>query len=99
LALENSAQHRAARTLQLPIILEAYADRAYQADGLLVPRSHEGAVIHDPDLIVARCLRLARSGEILAVDGTILPSKAQSICVHGDTPGALEIAQAVEKAL
>lgn len=99
LALDNSQQVRAAKAVGLPLIREAYADRAYTADGLLVPRSEAGAVIHDPEAVIARCLRLAQSGEILAIDGTVLKSSARSICLHGDTPGAVDLAREVRDAL
>ena len=81
------------------LIREAYADRAYTAEGLLVPRPEEGAVIHDSDLVIERCLRLAKAGEIVAIDGTVLKSSARSICLHGDTPGAVELARDVRDAL
>lgn len=99
LALDNSQQVRAAKAVGVPLILEAYADRAYMPDGLLVPRSAEGAVIHDVDAVIARCIRLARHGEIVAVDGTVFKSQARSICLHGDTPGAVDLARAVRSAL
>lgn len=99
LALDNSEQVRAAKAVGVPLIREAYADRAYTAEGLLVPRSEEGAVIHDVDRVVERCLRLAKTGEIVAIDGTVLKSAARSICLHGDTPGAVELAREVREAL
>jgi 5-oxoprolinase (ATP-hydrolysing) subunit A len=99
LALDASAQVRAARAVGLRVELEAYADRAYQPNGLLVPRSAEGAVLHDAEEIAARCLRLAQDGEIVAVDGTVLTVGARSICIHGDNPEALGIARAVRAAL
>jgi len=99
LALDNSQQVRAAKAVGLPLIREAYADRAYTADGLLVPRAKDGAVIHDEEAVIARCLRLARDGEIVAVDGTVLKSGARSICLHGDTPGAVNLARQVRHAL
>ncbi len=99
LALDNSQQVRAAKAVGLPLIREAYADRAYMADGLLVPRSEDGAVIHDPEVVIERCLRLAKDGEIVAIDGTVLKSGARSICLHGDTPGAVDLAREVRDAL
>lgn len=99
LALDNSEQVRAARAVGMPLIREAYADRAYTADGMLLPRSEEGAVIHDIDSVIERCLRLARAGEIVAVDGTVLKSAARSICLHGDTPGAVDMAREIRDAL
>ena len=99
LALAGSAQETAARALGLDVIAEAYADRAYGADGLLVSRNLPGAVIDDVEAVVARCLRLAASGEIVAIDGTVLTSRARSICLHGDTPGAVALAESVRQAL
>jgi UPF0271 protein len=83
----------------VPLIREAYADRAYHPDGLLVPRNQEGAVIHDADAVVARCLRLAQHGEIVAIDGSVMKSEARSICLHGDTPGAVDLAREIRYAL
>ena len=99
LALDNSEQVRAAKAVGMPLIREAYADRAYSADGLLVPRSEEGAVIHDTDAVIERCLRLAHKKEIVAKDGTVLKSGARSICLHGDTPGAVDLAREIRDAL
>lgn len=99
LALDNSEQVRAANAVGAPLIREAYADRAYTAEGLLVPRNQSGAVIEDVDAVIARCLRLARAGEIVAIDGTVLKSQARSICLHGDTPGAVDLAREVRAAL
>ncbi|MHA6299277.1 LamB/YcsF family protein [Devosia sp. CAU 1758] len=99
LALDNSQQVRAAKAVGLSLIREAYADRAYTREGLLVPRAEDGAVIHDPELVIERCLRLARCGEIVAVDGAVLKSAARSICLHGDTPGAVDLAREVRDAL
>lgn len=80
-------------------IAEAFADRAYTPEGQLVQRYLPGAVIHDLDTIVQRCVRLARTGTIEAFDGTIISVPAQSLCVHGDTPHAVSIAQQAEQAL
>lgn len=99
LALDNSEQVRAAKAVGVPLIREAYADRAYTAEGLLVPRTQEGAVIHDTDTVIERCLRLAQKGEIVAIDGTVRKSAARSICLHGDTPGAVDLARDVRDAL
>jgi UPF0271 protein len=99
LALDNSQQVRAAKAVGLLLIREAYADRAYTAQGMLVPRTQEGAVIHDSAAVVDRCLRLARDAELVAIDGTVLKSSARSICLHGDTPGAIELARDIRDAL
>lgn len=99
LAIDNSAQVEVAETLGYRVIREAYADRAYQPDGLLVPRSEDGAVLHDPAAIAERAVRLAESGELVATDGTIIPTQATSLCIHGDTAEAVAIARAVREAL
>ena len=78
---------------------EAFADSAYTPHGQLVDRREPGAVLHDPDLIAARMLRLVTLGTVEAVDGTTLSVTADSICVHGDTPGAVASARAVRAAL
>jgi len=99
LAIDNSAQAEMADGLGFKTIREAYADRAYQPSGLLVPRQMPGAVLHDREAIAARAVRLAEHGEIVAVDGGIIATTAQSLCIHGDTPDAVEIARAVKAGL
>ena len=78
---------------------EAFVDRAYTADGTLVPRSESDAVLTDPDDVVAQAVRIAMSGQVVAVDGTVVPVSARSLCVHSDTPGALALAIRVREAL
>jgi 5-oxoprolinase (ATP-hydrolysing) subunit A len=80
-------------------VAEAFADRAYNPDGTLVSRREPGAVLHDPDLVVANMVRLAQTGKITAIDGSIIRVEAESICVHGDTPGAVAMAAAVRAGL
>ena len=99
LALDNSAQVDVAEALGCRVVREAYADRAYRADGLLLPRQMPGAVLHDPVEIAARAVRLAAQGEIAAADGSILRTGARSLCIHGDTPDAVAIARAVRDGL
>ena len=99
LAIDNSAQVEVADAIGFPVMREAYADRGYLPNGLLVPRSDAGAVLHDPAAIAERAVRLAQHGEIVAVDGTVIPTEARSLCIHGDTPEAVEIARAVRAAL
>jgi 5-oxoprolinase (ATP-hydrolysing) subunit A len=82
-----------------PVIREAYADRAYQPNGLLLARNVPGAVLHDPGAMAERAVRLAVHGEIVASDGTVIDSAARSLCIHGDTPDAVAIAKAVRSAL
>jgi len=99
LALDNSAQVEVAETMGFAVVREAYADRAYQPNGLLVPRSAPGAVLSDPEAIVERAIRMAEKGEIVAIDGTVFESSARSLCIHGDTPDAVEIARHLRRAL
>ena len=88
-----------ARAAGLAVVAEAYADRAYTPEGRLVPRREPGAVLHDATLIAARMARLAADGVIEAIDGCVIRIEAQSICVHGDSPGAVAIARAVRAGL
>ncbi|WP_223624531.1 LamB/YcsF family protein [Microbacterium sp. EST19A] len=76
----------------LVVAAEAFADRAYQPDGRLVSRAEPGAVLHDPAAVAERMVRLASDGVIRAIDGTDVPVVAQSICVHGDSPGSVAMA-------
>jgi UPF0271 protein len=99
LALDNSAQAEVAETMGYRVVREAYADRAYLSNGLLVPRSEAGAVLHDPDDIATRAIRLGEQGEIVAIDGTVFHSDARSLCVHGDNPNAVEIARRLRRSL
>ncbi|MFJ5731069.1 LamB/YcsF family protein [Streptomyces paradoxus] len=83
----------------LPVVTEAFADRAYTDTGTLVPRTLEGAVVTDPDAVVERSLGLARSGEVVSRTGTRIEVRARSLCLHGDTPGAVELARRVRERL
>ena len=93
-ALLRSAERAGIRTVN-----EVFADRAYRPDGRLVSRREAGAVITDPDLVAARVRAMVVDGVIEAVDGTHLDFEIGSICVHGDTPGAVSIALAARAAL
>lgn len=88
-----------AREAGLATVAEAFADRAYTAQGTLVPRGQAGAVLHDPGTIAARMVRLATEGLVQAVDGSTLRLAADSICVHGDSPGAVRMARELRAAL
>lgn len=99
LALSGAPIVEQARAAGLTVVCEAFADRAYNADGSLVSRRLPGAIIHDPKAIAERMLRLVAEGRITAVDGTDIELEAQSICVHGDTPAAVAIARALREAL
>ncbi|MGD7706824.1 LamB/YcsF family protein [Microlunatus sp. Y2014] len=78
---------------------EAFADRAYQPDGQLVSRTEEGSVLHDPEQVAARMVRLAQDGVVEAIDGSEVKVDAQSICVHGDSDGAIAMAAQTRRAL
>jgi UPF0271 protein len=80
-------------------VAEAFADRAYLADGRLVPRSRDGAVLADPASVAARAVSIAVDHRVVAIDGTTVEVRARSICIHGDTPGAVEMARAVRAGL
>lgn len=99
LGLPGSAWLGLAAEAGLRAVPEAFADRAYTRDGTLVPRQLPGAVLHDAEAIAARCLALVTGGQIEAVDGSLVRIHAESICLHGDTPGAVRIAAAVRAAL
>ncbi|MCT7355410.1 LamB/YcsF family protein [Streptomyces sp. 15-116A] len=83
----------------LPAVTEAFADRAYTDEGTLVPRGEEGAVLTDPEAVVVRSLGLARSGEVEARSGRRIEVRARSLCLHGDTPGAVDLARRVRERL
>ncbi|MEE4077007.1 5-oxoprolinase subunit PxpA [Pseudomonas viridiflava] len=97
--LANSKLLGWARDAGLSCVSEAFADRAYTAQGTLVSRSRPGAVLHDVELITERMLRLVRDGVIEAEDGSLIELEADSICVHGDSPGAVNIAHALKQRL
>jgi UPF0271 protein len=89
----------AAEAAGLTVVGEGFADRGYRADGTLVPRSAPGALVHEPAEVAARAVRMAVEGVVVAVDGTPVPCAVQSICLHGDTPGAVELARRVRAAM
>ncbi|MEX1179458.1 MAG: 5-oxoprolinase subunit PxpA [Cucumibacter sp.] len=99
LAIEGSRQVEAAEAEGLKVVIEAYADRAYLADGTLVARTEAGAVLTEEAAVVRQAVRIAREGSIVAADGTEIATAARSICLHGDTPGAARLAGAVRRAL
>jgi UPF0271 protein len=99
LGLPGSRLLAEAESAGLPCVLEAFGDRGYTPEGTLVPRSEPGALLTDTDAVVERAVRLAERGELVAVDGSVLPSSARSLCLHGDTPGAVRHATAVRDAL
>ena len=99
LGLAGSVFFAEAARLGLRTVAEAFADRSYQPDGSLVPRGAPDAVLRDPDLIAERTLAMVHNGEVSAVDGTVIRIEVESVCVHGDSPGAVGIAGAVRERL
>ena len=97
MGLANAPILDLARKSGLAVVAEAFADRAYTPQGQLVSRREAGAVLHDPAKIADRMVQLAREGTLEAIDGSIIKIEAQSICVHGDSPGAVAIAQEIRR--
>lgn len=99
MVLPNSEIQRQAEAAGLRTVAEVFADRAYNPDGTLVSRREPGAVLHNPDDVVEHVLRLANDGVVRATDGSLVPVRADSICLHGDTPGAVAMARKVRAVL
>lgn len=97
--LPGSELLHAARRAGLRAVSEGFADRAYQPDGRLVSRAKPYAVIHDAATVVDRAVRMVREATVVAVDGTTVPVKVDTICVHGNTPGAVELVSRTRRAL
>ena len=99
LGLAGSAFFAEAKRLGLRTVAEVFADRAYLPNGQLVPRHHGGAVLREPAEIADRVAVMVRTGQVSAIDGSMIDVDAESICVHGDSPGAVQIATAVRRRL
>ena len=99
LGLPSSRFLKVAERAGLPVVTEAFADRAYTEEGTLVPRTQEGAVITEAETVVERSLGLARFGVVTSHSGERVPVRARSLCLHGDTPGAVELARRVRERL
>lgn len=99
LCLPNSVIYREAERAGLRPVVEAFADRAYTPEGTLVSRREAGAAITDPQVAAERMVRLATEGVLEAIDGSDIRLQAESICVHGDTPSAVNLARTVREAL
>lgn len=99
LGLAGSVVLDVAEAAGLATAAEAFADRAYTPEGLLVSRKEPGSVLHDPEAVAVRMVRLAQEGVLEAIDGTTVAVRAESICVHGDSPGAIAMAEATRGAL
>jgi UPF0271 protein len=90
---------RAGEAAGLPVAAEGFADRSYEADGSLTPRSQPGAVIDDPAEVVARAVRMAREGVAVSRTGEVVPMRVATICTHGDTPGSDALARRIREGL
>ncbi|SDS62062.1 UPF0271 protein [Pseudarthrobacter equi] len=99
MGLPGSEVLRLAEEAGLRAVTEAFADRAYNPDGTLVSRTQPGAVLHDPAEVAEHVLRMATEQSVRTIDGSILKIRAESICLHGDSPGAVAMATAVKSAL
>jgi 5-oxoprolinase (ATP-hydrolysing) subunit A len=98
-ALPGSEVAAAGRAIGLHVALEVFADRAYEPDGSLRSRRKPGAMVHDPEKVVERAVRMVRDHSVVAYDGSVIPFEADTICVHGDTPGAEILTALVRKGL
>jgi len=98
-APQNSALARAGETNGLQIAHEVFADRNYLSDGSLVPRTRPDALLHDPNEAAARVIRMLREGKVRSVDGGDVDVRAETVCVHGDTPDAVEFARVLRSRL
>jgi UPF0271 protein len=99
LGLPGSALLRLAAEAGLTPVEEAFADRGYTPQSTLVPRNQPGALLHDPAEVAARVVRMITAGQVTSVEGADVPVSARSVCVHGDSPGAVAMAVAVRQAL
>lgn len=97
--LPDSELIRAGEHAGLRVAAEVFADRAYEPDGSLASRQKPGSVIHDAAAVVARAVDMVRDRQVVAADGTIVALRADTICLHGDTPGAAQLARSVRKGL
>lgn len=90
---------RIGKEVGLNVVLEAFPDRAYTANGTLVSRRHPGAVIKEPERVTERALKMAAEGKVIAIDGTEIHLRAETLCVHGDTPGAVDLVKQIRELL
>src|SRR6476659_6767143 len=97
--LPGSEILNAGRAAGLRVAAEVFADRAYEPDGSLASRKKPGSVIHDPAAVVARAVRMVKERNVVAIDGSPVPLEADTICVHGDTPGSDDLAARIRAGL
>jgi UPF0271 protein len=99
LGLANSEMIESGKKIGLKTANEVFADRAYNPDGTLVPRAIEGAVIHDAELAISRVIKMIKTGKITSITGDEISIKADSVCVHGDNPKALDFVRKIREEL
>lgn len=97
--LPDSELIRAGERAGLRVAAEVFADRAYEPDGSLTSRQKPGSVIHDESAVITRAIRMVRERQVVAIDGSVIALAADTICLHGDTPGAAGLARAVRQGL
>jgi UPF0271 protein len=97
--LDGSELIKAAEKARIKVAREVFADRSYQPDGSLTPRTMPDAFIHEPEEAVNRMIRMVKEGKVKATDGTDRPIQADTVCVHGDGPQALSFVQQLQKGL
>ena len=97
--LANSMLVAAGEAANLPMVHEVFADRAYEDDGTLVSRRKPGSVLHDAKQIAQRVVRMVQDGAVVSVTGKVIKMRTDTVCIHGDTPGAVDIARGVRQAL
>ena len=97
--LPNSELMRAGDAAGLPVAAEVFADRAYERDGSLTSRTKPGSVIHDEKAVVERAVRMVKQQQVVAIDGSVVALQADTICLHGDTPGAAALARVIRRGL
>jgi UPF0271 protein len=97
--LANSKLVQAGEAANLPMVHEVYADRAYEDDGSLVSRRKPGAVLHGAREIAERVVRMVQDGAVVSVTGKVIRMRTDTVCIHGDTPGAVDIGRGIRQAL
>ena len=97
--LAGSELIAAGTRLGLQTVSEAFADRAYRRDGSLVPRALPGAVLEDAEVVTARAVAMVRDQRVMAIDGSVIQVVVETLCIHGDTPGAATLARRIREAL
>jgi len=96
---KGEVMRRIGQDVGLKVVYEAFPDRAYTPEGNLVSRSQPGAVIKDPEVVSKRALKMAKEGKVIAIDGTTIPLEVQTLCVHGDTPTAVDLVKNIRAIL